>query len=198
MKTKEQAATPKRSPRRRLLDGLAESIRQKGLQGTQIADIVANARTSRRTFYECFANKEACFEELIDEWGEEILAAVEAAVDPEAPWEEQVEATVDSYLGALARDPVLTVTVTRELPALGARGVEWQVRDIDRYVDLMVRLTRGATMRREGIEPVSTEAAVMLIGGVAEVLDRANREGKAPESVAETIKTVVKKVIGPA
>jgi hypothetical protein len=37
----------------------------------------------------------------------------------------------------------------------------------------------------------------MLSGGVAEVLDRATREGKSPESVAATVKAVVKRVIKP-
>ncbi|HEY0277158.1 MAG TPA: TetR/AcrR family transcriptional regulator [Solirubrobacterales bacterium] len=183
--------------RRRLLDGLAKAIRDKGLARAQITDIVANARTSNRTFYECFADKEACFEALIEEWGEEILAAVEAATDPEAPWQEQVDASVDAYLGAFAADPSLTVTVTRELPTLGQRGVEWQERDIDRYVDLMERMTATRAMRDAGVEPVSRETAMMLIGGIAELLDRVTREGRSPDSIAATVKKVIKRVIGP-
>src|SRR5437016_2311545 len=40
--------------RRRLLDGLAESIITRGYRSTTIAEIVSHARTSRRTFYEHF------------------------------------------------------------------------------------------------------------------------------------------------
>ena len=47
--------------RRRLLDGLAESIVAIGYRNTTVADIVRLARTSRRTFYEHFASKEECF-----------------------------------------------------------------------------------------------------------------------------------------
>lgn len=183
--------------RQRLLDGLARAIRERGLRGTQIGDIVRNARTSKRTFYECFEDKEACFAELIDEWGQEILAIVQAAADPEAPWDRQIDLTVDAYLGALAEDPALTITVTRDLPSLGARGVELQERDIGRYTTLMMEMTRGPVMRKARVEPVEPETAVMLIGGVAEVLDRATREGKSPTSVAATVKKVMKLVIGP-
>jgi AcrR family transcriptional regulator len=183
--------------RRRLLDGLAHSIREKGLQGTQVTDIVRNARTSRRTFYECFEDKEACFEELIDAWMRELLDAVEAVIDPEAPWGEQVDATVDAYLRALARDPALTVTFTRDLPTLGSRGVELQQDDIDRYANLIMDMTRGPAMRRAGVKPITLDIAVMLIGGIAELLERAIADGRPPESVGDTVKAVIKLVIGP-
>lgn len=183
--------------RRRLLDGLAQSIREKGLQSTQITDIVRNARTSRRTFYECFEDKESCFEDLIDAWMRELLDTVQAAVDPEAPWREQVDAAVDTYLGAIADDPALAVTVTRELSTLGSRGVELQERDIDRYVKLIMEMTRGPAMRRAGVMPLELDAAVMLIGGVAELVDRATRDGRPPEAVGDTMKAVVKLVIQP-
>jgi AcrR family transcriptional regulator len=183
--------------RRRLLDGLAQSIREKGLRGTQITDIVRNARVSNRTFYECFADKESCFTELIEEWMLAILEIVRAALDPEAPWDEQVDTTVETYLAALAENPAMTVTVTRELPALGTRGAALQENDIDRMATFLMEITRGPAMRRAGVEPITLDTAVMLIGGIAEIVDRAAREGQPTESVGQTIKTVVKRVIGP-
>jgi AcrR family transcriptional regulator len=183
--------------RRRLLLGLEQSIREIGLQQTQIGDIVRNARTSNRTFYECFADKEACFAELIDEWSRETSVAVQAAIDPDARWDQRIDQAVDGYIGVLATKPELTVTVTRELPALGNRGIELQEEDIDRYVALLMEMTRNPGMSDAGVDPVDAWTAAMLIGGVAEILDRANREGKPLESVAATIKRVIKLVIGP-
>jgi AcrR family transcriptional regulator len=191
-------ATPERSDfRTRLLAGLEQSIREVGLQQTQIGDIVRNARTSNRTFYECFASKEACFAELIDRWSREISDEVEAAVDPESPWDQQVDQTVDAYVGILATKPELSVTITRELPSMGLRGVELQEEDIDRYARLTMAMSRNPGHARAGVAPVDFWTALMLIGGIAEVLDRANREGKPPGSVAGTIKSVIKRVIGP-
>ncbi|MFF5965158.1 TetR/AcrR family transcriptional regulator [Streptomyces collinus] len=184
--------------RRRLLDGLAQAIRDKGLRGTQITDIVRNARVSNRTFYECFPDKESCFTELIEEWMLAILEIVQAALDPEAPWDEQVDTTVETYLAALAENPAMTVTVTRELPALGARGAVLQENDIDRMATFLMEMTRGPAMRRAGVEPITLDTAVMLIGGIAEIVDRAAREGQPSESVGQTVKTVVKRVIGPS
>src|SRR5436305_11993297 len=127
---------PKSDFRARLLAGLAESVREKGLQGTQISDIVRHARTSRRTFYECFADKESCFVELVEAANAAILDEVRVAVDPAASWEEQADQAIDSYLEALARNPSLTVTVSRELPTLGARGAELLHESIERYAQL--------------------------------------------------------------
>jgi hypothetical protein len=58
-------------------------------------------------------------------------------------------------------------------------------------------LSRGPGAARAGVEPVDLITARMLIGGVAEVLDRAIREGTSLESVAATVKTVMKRVIEP-
>jgi AcrR family transcriptional regulator len=183
--------------RQRLLDGLALSIRDIGLQRTQITDIVRNARTSNRTFYECFPNKAACFIELIDQWAEEVHRAVVAAIEDDADWDTQVDQTVDAYLEIISEKPELTVTLTRELPSLGDRGVEQREEDIDRYVVLMMDTTRNESARRAGVEGVDRETAAMLIGGFAEILDRAIREGKPPSSVGATAKQVIKRAVGP-
>ena len=182
---------------RRLLDGLAEAVREKGLRATQINDIVRHARVSKRTFYECFADKEACFAELIEEWMLGLYAVAEAALDPEAPWEQQVDATVDAFIAALDEDPAVAVTISRELPAMGARGAALQEDDVDRMARFLMDATRGPAMRRVGVEPVDRDTAIMLIAGISELLDRATRERRLNASLGQTIKTVIKRVIGP-
>ena len=49
----------------RLLDGLAASITERGYRETTVADVVRHAKTSKRTFYEQFATKDACLIELL-------------------------------------------------------------------------------------------------------------------------------------
>src|ERR671922_1327679 len=58
----------------RLLDGLAVSIGERGYRDTTVADIVRHARTSKRTFYEQFASKEACLIELLRRNNEDLIA----------------------------------------------------------------------------------------------------------------------------
>ena len=65
---------PRDAFRGRLLDGLAESIAERGYRDTTVADVVRNAKTSKRTFYGHFASKEECFIELLRTNNEELIA----------------------------------------------------------------------------------------------------------------------------
>jgi AcrR family transcriptional regulator len=176
---------------------LAQSVREKGLQHTQIADVVRHAHTSRRTFYECFADKESAFVELIRESSIAIRGLVEAAVDPRAPWDEQIDGALDAYFAALSGDPALVATVSRELPTLGERGAALQHEGVERFAQLVVRLTRGPEMRRASVRAVTLEEAAMLMGGVAELVARAVHDGRPLSEAAGTAKTVIKAAIGP-
>ena len=62
--------------RSRLLDGLAESIAERGYRDTTVADVVRNAKTSKRTFYGEFASKEECFVELLRANNDALIAAI--------------------------------------------------------------------------------------------------------------------------
>jgi AcrR family transcriptional regulator len=186
------------SHRARLLEGLAESIREKGLQGTQVSDIVRHARTSRRTFYECFADKDACFLALIGELFESVQAEMQGAVDSRATWTTQIDQAIDSLFGALARDPALTVTISRELPALGVRGAEVHRQRAERYAQIVLELRASAERQQVHVPPISIETAVMLVGGIGELVDRAIYRGEDLRSLAPVAKDVLKAVLDPA
>jgi AcrR family transcriptional regulator len=166
-------------PRERLLAGLAQSIRERGLAGTQITHIVANARTSRSTFYKCFDDKHACFLEIVRLTTDVGLAEVEAAVDVTAPWQAQVEAAIRTYFDLLAVDPALTVAWSRDLAGLGPRGVALQQEGIERYASLMRRLSGRTGMRRAGVSQLKMDAAVMLVGGINAMVVRAIERGES-------------------
>jgi AcrR family transcriptional regulator len=183
--------------RERLLAGLAQSIREKGLAQTQIADIVRNARASRRTFYQSFDDKEACFVALAEQLVAGVMLEVERAVDRDAPWDEQLAQAIDKYLGLLAAEPALTVTFTRDLPALGARGVQLQRDGIERYAQLLVGLVNVPELERQGIGPVSMETAVMLVGGLRELIVRAVDHGTPLADVGAVAKGVFAATLAP-
>ena len=108
--------------RRRLLDGLAESIVELGYRSTTVADIVRRARTSRRTFYEHFAGKEECFIALLTDANAEMIRDITAAVDPHAPWEKQVRQAVEAWIACAESAPGIMVSWIRDIPALGVAG----------------------------------------------------------------------------
>ncbi|WP_418960280.1 TetR/AcrR family transcriptional regulator [Streptomyces tritici] len=192
----EAPAGPAATPRQRLLDGLAQAIREHGLQGAKVTDIVSHARTSKRTFYQLFADKEDCLVELAESWAAGLRRAVEAAVDDEAPWDAQIDGAVDAFLAAVAREPALAVVVWRDLPALGGRAADLRERDLERYAAFYRELSRSPAMRRAGGRPLSRETAVVLAGGLSELLDRCVRTGRPLESAAGPMKEAVKLMFG--
>ena len=84
--------------RDRLLDGLAASIGERGYRDTTVADIVRQARTSKRTFYDQFASKEECFIDLLRADLEDMIEGIRAAVAPEAAPHDQIHTAVDAYI----------------------------------------------------------------------------------------------------
>ena len=94
--------------RRRLLDGLAASIGERGYRDTTVADIVRHARTSKRTFYGEFSSKEECFIELLAAGNREMIARIRGAVDPEADWRDQIRQAVDAWVDDIEARPAIT------------------------------------------------------------------------------------------
>jgi AcrR family transcriptional regulator len=155
--------------RRRLLQGLAASIKERGYRDTKVADIVAHARTSRRTFYEVFETKDDCFLALLYEIQLTLQARIAAAVDPSQPWDEQVRAGVGAWVDAIAAEPEVGLSWIRELPSLGARAVDAQRYAMRTFTKLLVELSSTPQMRKAGVEPISETRAVMLLGGLREL-----------------------------
>ena len=177
--------------RSRLLEGLATSIREKGLTGTQITDIVAHAKASRRTFYQCFPDKDAAVLELAQRLRDASIAIVEGAVDAEAPWERQIEQAVDAYVGLLAADPRMAVAFSSELPALGARWLAIRTEGVERFAEMVVRLSGSPGMRAGGVEPLSIEKAVMIVAGIDGMVQRAVHNDESVIALAAPAKELI-------
>lgn len=179
--------------RERLLEGLATSIRERGLAQTQVTDIVRHARASRTTFYNCFSDKESCFIELVRAATTQGLEMVEGAVDVTAPWRQQVAQGVRAYFDGLTAEPAIAVAVSRDLAALGARGIAVQQEGIERYAELLARLTRGRQLRNAGVRPLSMPAAVLLVAGINAMVVRAIDRG---EDIGQLLPTAEQAFLG--
>lgn len=156
--------------RRRLLDALAESIAEEGYRATTVAGIVRRARTSRRTFYQHFEDKEACFVALLSDKNEDLVREVTAAVDPKAPWELQVRQAVTAWIATAQTEPALVLSWIRDLPSLGERARSHQRDMLERFVTLVQALSGTDEMRAAGIAPVPRQVAIIMLGGLRELI----------------------------
>jgi AcrR family transcriptional regulator len=174
----------------RLMEGLAAAIREKGLAQTQVSDIVRHAHASRRTFYNHFEDKEACFVELMNTLSDAFLEAVDAAIDRTAPIATQIEQAIDTYLGLVTDDPALAAAYAS--PERGERTVVAQREGFERYAELIVSVVRRDSARNPRVEPISIERGYMLVSGLHATLVRALVRGEDLDRVSYEFKAVIK------
>ena len=173
--------------RDRLIEGLAESIKERGYRDTKIADIVRHARTSRRTFYAEFTGKEECYIALLDLMNEALREQIAAAVNPAAPWQDQVRQAVQAYVDASASEPAVTLSWIRELPALGAVARQLQRRAMDVLTDLLVQLANSEQFRQAGTVPMTRPLALILLGGIRELTATLVEDGGDIHDLTEVV-----------
>lgn len=183
--------------RDRLVDGLAASIKQRGYRDTKIADIVANARTSRRTFYEVFETKDDCFLALLHDLNQRMVAHIASSVDPTAPWDEQVRAGITAWIESIASEPEVGISWIRELPSLGTRAIEAQRIAMGDLAKMLNTLTGTAQMRRAGVEPASAARAAVLLGGLRELAASVVEAGADIHSVTDEAVDAALALLGP-
>src|SRR4051812_22448683 len=87
--------------RSRLIQGMALALAGKRYAELTIADVVAEAAVSRRTFYEHFDGKEACFIALYEAASHQCLQVLKAAVEPARDWQAQTRGALRAYLSTM-------------------------------------------------------------------------------------------------
>ncbi|MFZ0906955.1 MAG: helix-turn-helix domain-containing protein [Mycobacterium sp.] len=175
--------------RRRLLDGLATSIAERGYRATTVADIVRHARTSKRTFYGQFPSKEQCFLELLHVDVEKLAEEIRSAVDPNADWQTQIRQAVEAYVGHIGSKPAITLSWIRELPSLDAAAARpFQRRGMQLLTNLLIGLSGSPGFQQVGLPPLTRPLAVILVGGLRELTALAVEDG---HSVCEIVEPAV-------
>lgn len=184
--------------RRRLLDGMAASIRHRGYPETTVADIVREARTSRRTFYAHFTDRQECLVALLYETNERTIARISATVDPAAPWEAQARQAIEGWIGAVQADPPITLCWIRDVPALGeGRARRFQRETMAAFIVLIQTLTDTPHLRAAGVRPPSEQTAIILLGGLRELIAATVEDGGNVESIIDPAVEATRLLLGP-
>lgn len=158
------------SPRDRLLIAMAEGVREQGFRGTSVADVVRRARTSRRTFYEYFADREACFLALFDLSNAIFVARIASSLDAQKPWRDQVADAIDVYVEVVTTEPQIAIAFAREIGALGVAGAARQRQELESFARWLVELVAG--VGEAGGEPlrIEFESSLVITGGLREAV----------------------------
>ncbi|OBK76807.1 TetR/AcrR family transcriptional regulator [Mycobacterium sp. 1274761.0] len=182
--------------RRRLLDGLAASIGERGYRDTTVADIVRHARTSKRTFYGEFSSKEECFIELLRSNNEEMIDRIRGAVDPEADWQAQIRQAVGAYVDHIASRPAITLTWIREAPALGAKAQPLHRQAMSAFTDMLVELSDSPGFRRADIPPITRPLALIIVGGLRELTALYVEDGQDVHAITDAAVIAATAILG--
>ncbi|WP_051799892.1 TetR/AcrR family transcriptional regulator [Catenuloplanes japonicus] len=172
----------------RVMQGFTTAVAERGYAATTIADIVAAARVSKRTFYEHFPDKEACLLATYQASGDRLEHVLrEAGREPGTGWRDRVHALVTAYLSALDAAGPASRTVLVEVQAAGPRAFRLRGEIQQRFATLFSELV--AT--EPELPPLSSPLAIALVGGINELLlhvaDPYTRDGEPFRSLTDTV-----------
>lgn len=154
------------------MEGLVGAVAEHGYQSVGIGEIVRRAGVSRRTFYEHFSSKEACFLASYEVGARELRRRMEDAVDPAADWDSLVGSVLHAYLSALTEDPVAGRAFLVEIEAVGRLARRRRRESLHGFADFLNRT--HARLRGEDPERSAVPHRVYL--GLAHAVSELARE----------------------
>jgi AcrR family transcriptional regulator len=184
--------------RARLTEGLVAAIAEKSYAAVTIADVARTARVSKRTFYEHFADKEACFLALYAEASDELLELVATATTTAAgPWEARIGAAARAYFERVAGEPELIRAALLEIHAAGPRARVLRREVQRRHAEQLLEFSRAAEAEEDGVRALTPALVTAVVGGLDELMleaveaGRADRLGELADAAAELIRAVL-------
>jgi AcrR family transcriptional regulator len=168
------------SQRTRMLDAVARVVAHKGYSDTTVADVIALAGVSRRTFYEMFPGIEDCYLAAYEHGMGQVLGAIREAVSrlPKADWRSRTRAAIEAYLGALAALPDAAWAYTIEVQGAGRRALQGRAWVIDQWLAQWRTLQTRRMAAEPGTQALEDTQLLALVGGIEELVrDCLQRKG---------------------
>jgi AcrR family transcriptional regulator len=207
------------SQRGRLVDAMAEVVAEKGYPATTVADVVERAGVSRRTFYEQFADKEACFLAAYDVGLTVVLGRIKDAVEgsperltpplsgghppapgPAAGWRDRARSGVEAFLALLAAEPAFARALQVEILTAGPAALERRAGMLTMFSGVWQGLHERARAEEPALAELPDEVFTVLTAGFEELVrDCIRTRGPAAlPDLAEPILRTVTAVFGSA
>jgi AcrR family transcriptional regulator len=186
--------------RARILAALIEVARERGAGRVTVAHVVERSGVSRRTFYELFADRDACFaaafEEAIERAARRVVPAFgrserHAAADAKA-WRERMRAGLLALLEFLDEEPGLGGLCVVDTLGAGRAVLEARARVVNALIDAVAA---GAAVARGRAQP-SRLTAEGVVGGVLSVL-YARIAAEDPRPLAELLNPLMGMIVLP-
>ncbi len=160
--------------RQPILEAMIRVAGRKGYQATSVADVVADARASRATFYKYFSDKHDCFLAASEVAVARVLSAAQASCNPEQPWPERTLAGLAAVVDLLVGNPELARVAIVEAASAGdeARRRHWAA------LGMLARLLEEGRETPNEL-PLPANTALMAVSGVVGLIFDELRTGRA-------------------
>ncbi len=179
----------------RLIEGLLAAIEESSYAATTIADIVAHAHVSKRTFYEHFTDKDALFLAAYAAASADTMRVIAEAAVNETSWEERVRASVRAYLDYLEEKRALTRTFLLEVHAAGAPALKMRRAIHEQFAEMLQALVEAARSEGASVAPLSPQMAIAIVGGINELVLVALEKKQKLAGLADTAASLVRAVV---
>jgi AcrR family transcriptional regulator len=166
--------------RLRLALAMIDAVGQDGYRETRVADVIARAGVSRKTFYELFDNKQDCLLATYDLVAEEAIRRIDLAYRAAKGWPDRMEAAIGALLSAALENPGAVRLYLLEAPAVGPAGIERRERSIVRFEQSL----REALELAPGKGTIAEVALKAIVGGLNRVVYRQALRGDSAKLIA--------------
>jgi len=163
--------------RERIVTALVDTVAERGYNATTVADITKSASVSRRTFYEHFEDKEACFLAAYEMVAGHIRSSMEAAAAAFDEWPQKVRAALATMLRFLAGEPELARVCMIEPVAAGGEIAARHRASMQALVEIL----KAGRPEHAGQRPLPEATEETLVGGIVSLIVREISAGRAAE-----------------
>ncbi len=177
--------------RDRLIAACVQEVQKRGYPEMTVANIIKTAAVSRRTFYEFFDSKEACFEATYDVVFGHVRDLVLEAFASEEEWPQQVRAALGAMLHFFAEEPRLAHLCMVEPLAAGPPIADHHRHAVRSFATLL-----DAGQGSSGVEEPPGGTAEAVIAGVASLINRRIAAGQA-EQLEDLLPDIVESALAP-
>jgi AcrR family transcriptional regulator len=153
--------------RGRLLGATVDVVEEVGYARMTVAQVIARAKVSRKTFYDLFEDREDCFLAVFDETVERVGALAAEAYAAQGGWREGVRAGLLAILGFMDEHPALARICIVEALGAGPRVLESRAKVIDRLKRVVAEGERAGQNRPRPRRGQPADIAVEGVVGAA-------------------------------
>lgn len=168
------------SPRSRLIAGMAKVLEQRALSELYVDDVVREAGVSKRTFYQHFPNKEACFLALYRENSARVLGVLkEASGAAGLSALERIQLGSQAYLTFMQGQSALMKRLYIDILYLGTEGMKAKREVLQQFADVLLAAYEAEREQMPALPPLDPELVLATVAGINELILFKIEDGQA-------------------